>query len=146
MFPQSLRNQVLKEVHGGAMSGHLGQGKALSRLQERFYWPGFHADVKLWCESCEDCARRKAPTPKRRAPLHGIRVGNPMQLVAVDIMGPFPVTSNGNQYVLVAGDYFTRWMEAYAIRNQEEETVARSGTVQLPAGEHAIGDCPRSSS
>ena len=131
VVPQSLRNRVLKEVHGGAMSGHLGQGKALSRLQERFYWPGFHADVKLWCESCEDCARRKAPTPKRRAPLHGIRVGNPMQLVAVDIMGPFPVTSNGNQYVLVAGDYFTRWMEAYAIPNQEAETVARKLTEEM---------------
>ena len=51
-----------------------------------------------------------------------------MQLVAVDIMGPFPVTSNGNQYILVAGDYFTRWMEAYAIPNQEAETAARKLT------------------
>lgn len=60
----------------------------------------------------------------RRAPLSSIRVGDPMRLVAVNIMGPFPVTSNGNQYVLVAGDYFTRWMEAYVILNQGAETVA----------------------
>lgn len=52
VVPQSLRNQILKEVHGGAMSRHLGQKKSLGRLQERFYWPGYHADGKLWCNSC----------------------------------------------------------------------------------------------
>ena len=39
-------------------------------------------------------------------------------------MGPFPVTTNGNEYILVASDYFTRWVEAYAIPNQEATTVA----------------------
>ena len=48
-----------------------------------------------------------------------------MEVVAVDIMGPFPERNNGNSYVLVAGDYFTRWTEAYAIPNQEATTVAR---------------------
>ena len=47
-----------------------------------------------------------------------------MQMVATDIMGPFPVSTNGNKYVLVASDYFTRWVEAYAIPNQEATTVA----------------------
>jgi len=48
-----------------------------------------------------------------------------MQIVAIDILGPFPESEAGNSYVLVAGDYFTRWMEAYPIPNQEAVTVAR---------------------
>ena len=28
-----------------------------------------------------------------------------MQMVATDIMGPFPVTTNGNKYILLASDY-----------------------------------------
>ena len=48
-----------------------------------------------------------------------------MQVVAVDIMGPLPETDDGNKYVLVAVDYFTRWTEAYGIRNQEAATVAK---------------------
>ena len=31
----------------------------------------------------------------------------------------------GNTHILVVADYFTRWMEAYAIPNQEATTVAR---------------------
>ena len=48
-------------------------------------------------------------------------MGYPLQLVAVDILGPLPVTSG----VLVAEDYFTRWLEAWPIPNQEIKTVAQ---------------------
>ena len=48
-----------------------------------------------------------------------------MQIVAVDILGPLPESEAGNSYILVAGDYFTKWMEAYAIPNQETATIAK---------------------
>ena len=50
--------------------------------------------------------------------------GHPMQLVAVDILGPFPKLEAGNSYILVAADYCTRWVEAYTIPHQEATTVA----------------------
>jgi hypothetical protein len=40
--------------------------------------------------------------------------------------GPSPQTSLGNKYVLVTVDYFSKWVEAYAIPNQETETIARN--------------------
>ena len=43
-------------------------------------------------------------------------------------MGPLTTTPEGNTYVLVAGDYFTKWTEAYAIPNQEAITVAKKLT------------------
>ena len=48
-----------------------------------------------------------------------------MQIVAIDIMGPLPETEASNSYILVAGDYYTRWMEAYPIPNQEAVTVTQ---------------------
>ena len=38
-----------------------------------------------------------------------------MQLVAVDILGPLPESQDGNSYILVVADYFTRWAEAFPI-------------------------------
>ena len=45
-----------------------------------------------------------------------------MQVVTVDILGPL-VESGAD--ILVSGDYFTKWMEAYPIPNQEAITVAK---------------------
>ena len=37
-----------------------------------------------------------------------------MHRVAMDILGPLPITPCSNKYVLVVGDYFTKWTEAFA--------------------------------
>ena len=125
VIPEVLRKEVLKNLHEGTMGGHLGIEKTLARLRERFYWPGYHSDTQEWCRNCAHCASRKSPAPKARAPLTSIKTGYPLQLVAMDILGPFPESPAGNSYILVVTDYFTRWAEAYAIPNQEAITVAK---------------------
>ncbi len=87
LIPQKLRKEVLTDLHEGPLGGHLGVDKTLARLQERFYWPGYHDDVRNWCSTCAACAARKNPTPKARAPLTGVKTGYPLQLVAMDILG-----------------------------------------------------------
>ena len=125
VVPRALRDNILQELHSGAAGGHLGSEKVLSQLKKRYYWPGHWNDVKNWCATCPECATRKTAAPQRKAPLQTIMAGFPMQTVAVDIMGPLPESPSGNLYVLVAGDYFTRYMEVYPIPNQEAVTVAK---------------------
>lgn len=47
-----------------------------------------------------------------------------MERVGVDILGPFPESDRGNKYVLCAMDYFTKWLETYALPDQKAKTVA----------------------
>ncbi|MGH0166876.1 UNVERIFIED_CONTAM: hypothetical protein FKN15_061666 [Acipenser sinensis] len=49
-----------------------------------------------------------------------------MERVAMDVLGPFPHSEKGNRFILVALDYFTLWPEAYALLDQEAETVAEA--------------------
>ena len=39
-------------------------------------------------------------------------------------MGPLSESDRGNCYIMVVGDYFSRWMEAIFICNQEASPVA----------------------
>jgi len=32
-----------------------------------------------------------------------------MERLALDVMGPLPLSSRGNKYLLVVADYFTKW-------------------------------------
>ena len=107
VVPKSLRKEVLRELHDGAVGGHLGEAKVLNKLKERYYWPGHATDMRDWCQTCGSYAQRKNPVPKNRAKLQRVGVGYPMQMVATDILGPFPVSDSGNSYILVATDYFT---------------------------------------
>ncbi|KAL6459687.1 hypothetical protein MHYP_G00314460 [Metynnis hypsauchen] len=124
VIPRSLRDSVLRGVHGSPGAGHFGVTKTLKRLRQRFDWPGCRADVELFVHCCDVCAAKKGPSRAPRAPLHPYQCGGPMERVAVDVLGPFPVTDSGNRFVLVAMDYFTKWPEAYAVPDQGAVTTA----------------------
>ncbi|CAC5392819.1 unnamed protein product [Mytilus coruscus] len=44
----------------------------------------------------------------------------------MDIMGPLPRSIQGNNYLLVIGDYFTKFVHAIPLKSQEAEVVAQT--------------------
>lgn len=50
--------------------------------------------------------------------------GEKFERIAIDITGPFPKSENGNLYILVVADYFSKFMEIFPLPNIEAETVA----------------------
>jgi hypothetical protein len=53
-------------------------------------------------------------------------VGVPFERMALDVAGHFQRSDQGNRFLLIAMEYFTKWPEAFAFTNQEASIVAEA--------------------
>ena len=124
ILPQIKVQRLLEMAHDDPLGGHFGFDRTLKKLGA-YYWVGMRKDVKSYCARCEPCMSRKPKTKHHRAPMKMFLTCAPMERVAIDIMGPLDRTAAGNKYILVVTDTFTKFTEAYALRNIEAKTVAK---------------------
>ena len=125
VVPEAVRDDVLAEHHDLSMAGHFGIQRTLERLRASpYYWPQMKDSVDVWIKNCDVCQRTKPEIKRQIAPMGRFAASGPLERVAVDVMGPFKETIRGNRFVIVIGDYFTKWMEAYPVPNHKAETVA----------------------
>jgi len=52
-------------------------------------------------------------------------VGAPEEKVAIDITGPHPHTSKGNNFMVTMLDHFTKYAFAFPVRTHDAVTVAK---------------------
>ena len=125
LVPLSERKTVLQFCHDNKCSAHLGVHKTVAKVRQGYYWPGLQGDVRAYIAGCDKCSKRKSPQKTKRAPMGMVQVSCPMDRLATDILGELPETENGNRYILVVSDYFTKWTESFPMRNMEASTVAK---------------------
>ena len=119
--PSSLRKEFLHMAHNAA--GHQGTDKTIARLSDFTYWVGIAKDAGHYCTHCVTCQMVKAPA-RPPASLQPIVTRRPWEMVGVDIL-KVPMSSKGNQYLLVAQDYFSKWPFAIALSDQKAATIVR---------------------
>jgi len=77
------------------------------------------------CRACDVCATGRAAPTRAHGQLQKVFAAAPMDLVAVDVLSGLPVTADGSKCLLVAVDYFTKWVEAYPLPDEEAATCMR---------------------
>ena len=75
IVPKKARRSILYACHDMKTSGPLGVTKTVSKIKQKFYWPGLQSDVRSYIAGCDACSKRKGPIPLKRAPMQIVRSG-----------------------------------------------------------------------
>ena len=104
---------TLWEVHEGTCENHLG-GKSLAYkiLRQGYYWPTMHRDAQEFVRRCDECQRYANIQRQPSTHLTSVSAPWPFAQWGMDILGPFPPASGQRKFLVVAMEYFTKWVEA----------------------------------
>ena len=106
------------------MSGHLAHKKMIEHLKRLYTWPGIGRDIQIWCKSCGPCQRIKKGNIYK-APLKPLPVIEaPNEIMAFDLVGPFPRSKDGFKYVLTGICLHSKFPEGIPLKDVKAETVA----------------------
>ncbi|XP_048493207.1 uncharacterized protein LOC125493742 [Beta vulgaris subsp. vulgaris] len=110
--------EVLKELHEGACASHIG-GRALGEkaLRTGYFWPTLKEDALLYVKRCDSCQKHGNIYQKSSNYSTLVLFPLPFAKWGMDILGPFPIAAGQKKFVIVAVDYFTKWVEAEAMRD-----------------------------
>ena len=109
----------MEEMHEGLLGAHA-SGPLLARkiMRAGYYWLTMERDCIKHVRTCHCCQayqdRKNAPPQ----PLHSLAAPWLFSAWGMDVIEPvIPKTSNGYEYILVAIDYFTKWVEAVSYKS-----------------------------
>ncbi|KAI3739893.1 hypothetical protein L2E82_30305 [Cichorium intybus] len=104
---------ALNEIHSGLAGAHEGARALTGKiLRMGFYWPDIHADAMEITRKCTECQTFSPTQNLPAAPLTSITSPWPFFQWGIDIVGPFPEAPRRVKFLIVAVDYFTKWVEA----------------------------------
>ena len=115
---------VLVELHEGICGNHPG-GRTLAHRAhtQGYYWPTGKIDAADYVKRCDPCQQM---SPILKSPVQdfvSISSTWPFSKWGIDIVGPLPTTPAQKKLLLVATDYFSKWIEADAFASIKDIDV-----------------------
>jgi len=64
--------------------------KTITRLSQRYFWPGMYRDAKHYVRRCESCHKFKTVQTKAAGEMLTHAVSEPFGILCADFVGPLP--------------------------------------------------------
>ena len=115
---------MLAELHEGICGNHPGSRTLAHKAHTQgYYWPTMRADVANYIKKCDHCQRL---APILKSPVQDlISISSPWHFAQcrIDIVGPLPTALAQKKLLLVATDYFNKWVEAETFSSIKDRDV-----------------------
>ncbi|XP_021996094.1 uncharacterized protein LOC110893290 [Helianthus annuus] len=107
---------LVREIHEGLCGIHAGPRMVVAKIMNAgYYWPGMHMDAVDLLRRCAPYQRHAPKTLRPKNPLVPVTSAWPFQQWGIDLVGPFPDAPGAVKFIILAVNYFTKWVEAKAL-------------------------------
>ncbi|GKV52216.1 hypothetical protein SLEP1_g58805 [Rubroshorea leprosula] len=108
--------QMLSDVHDGICGAHQAGIKMRWLIRRHgFFWPSVLKDCIAYAKGC-----------KSSSELNSIVKPWPFRRWAIDLIGKvYPPSSKGHSFIIVATDYFTKWVEVKPMKKVDQSDVIK---------------------
>ncbi|GKV50362.1 hypothetical protein SLEP1_g57069 [Rubroshorea leprosula] len=115
---------AVREIHEGVCGTHIG-GKTLARklLRHGYYWPTMVEDAQNYVKKCPTCQFNADDIHMPGEMLSSLTSPWPFAQWGVDLLGHFIKGKGGCAFLVVAVDYFTKWIEAKPLPTTTERKI-----------------------
>ena len=117
---------MLAELHEGICRNHLGRRTLAHRAHTQgYYWLTMKSDAADYVRKCNPCQRM---SPILKSPMQDlVSISSPWSFIqwGINIVGPFPTAPAQKKLLLVATDYFRKWIEVEAFASIKDRDVTR---------------------
>ncbi|KAL0445191.1 UNVERIFIED_CONTAM: hypothetical protein Slati_2241800 [Sesamum latifolium] len=102
---------ILQKIHSGYCGAHAGTWTLANKaLRAGYFWPTMKQDARHLVSKCERCQKHSSLIHQPAEPLTTMLSPCPFTQWGIDIVGPFPIAFGQRKFLLVAIDYFTKWL------------------------------------
>ena len=120
-------NHLMEEMHEGLHGAHA-SGPLLARkiMRASYYWLTMESDYIKHVRICHCCQAYQDRKNASSQPLHSLAAPWPFSAWGMDVIEPMILNaSNCHEYILVAIDYFTKWVEVTSYKSVTQAVVDR---------------------
>jgi transposase InsO family protein len=125
VLPECLCDTFVQQVHAHPLTALLGAKRTAARCNDLYIIPKLRQRCRQICKDCIRCTQRKRPAIKAGMLASKLPV-RAWEMISMDYCGPYPESREGNRYVLVIIDQFTKYVHLTPCANANARTAYRA--------------------